>query len=67
MVWQGRAGDRSPMPIARDFPRGHAMDVNLGCGHLSDDEFVAAFEEWALSPAAFHQGHLRLAWIYAGR
>lgn len=44
------------------------MDVNLGCGHLSDDEFAAAFEECALSPAAFHHAdHLRLAWIYAGR
>jgi hypothetical protein len=46
----------------------NAMDVNLGCGQLSDDEFVAAFEECALSPAAFHHAdHLRLAWIYAGR
>jgi hypothetical protein len=44
------------------------MDVNLGCGHLSDDEFVAAFEECALSPALFHHAdHVRLAWIYAGR
>ena len=44
------------------------MDVNLECGHLSDDEFVAAFEECALSAAAFHHAdHLRLAWIYAGR
>ncbi len=44
------------------------MDVSLGCGHLSDDEFVAAFEECALSPSAFHHAdHLRLAWIYAGR
>jgi hypothetical protein len=42
--------------------------MNLGCGHLSDDEFVAAFEECALSPAEFHHAdHLRLAWIYAGR
>jgi hypothetical protein len=46
----------------------NAMDVNLGCGPLSDDEFAAAFEECALSPAAFHHAdHLRLAWIYAGR
>jgi hypothetical protein len=44
------------------------MDVNLGCGHLSDDEFVAAFEEGTVSPTAFHHAdHVRLAWIYAGR
>ena len=44
------------------------MEVNLGCGHLSDDELVAAFEECALSPALFHHAdHVRLAWIYAGR
>lgn len=44
------------------------MELNLGCGHLSDDEFVAAFEQCTISPAAFHHAdHLRLAWIYAGR
>jgi len=44
------------------------MELNLGCGHLSDDEFVAGFEECTISPAAFHHAdHLRLAWIYAGR
>jgi hypothetical protein len=46
----------------------NAMELNLGCGHLSDDEFVAAFEEGAVSPTAFHHAdHVRLAWIYAGR
>ena len=44
------------------------MELNLGCGHLSDDEFVATFEECTISPAAFHHAdHVRLAWIYAGR
>ena len=44
------------------------MELNLGCGHLSDDEFVTAFEECTISPAAFHHAdHVRLAWIYAGR
>jgi hypothetical protein len=44
------------------------MERNLGCEHLSDDEFVAAFEECTISPAAFHHAdHVRLAWIYAGR
>ena len=44
------------------------MDVNLGCGQLSDDEFVTAFEQGAISRAAFHHAdHVRLAWIYAGR
>jgi hypothetical protein len=43
------------------------MDLNLGCGHLSDDEFVTAFEEGTISRAAFHHAdHVRLAWIYAG-
>jgi hypothetical protein len=42
--------------------------MNLGCGHLCDDEFVAAFEACTISPAAFHHAdHVRLAWIYAGR
>jgi hypothetical protein len=31
------------------FFGGYAMDVNLGCGHLSEDEFVAAFEKCTLS------------------
>jgi hypothetical protein len=44
------------------------MELNLACGHLSDDEFVAAFEQCTISPAAFHHvDHLRLAWIYTGR
>jgi hypothetical protein len=44
------------------------MDLNLGCGHLSDDEFVAAFEECRLSPAGFHHANrVRLAWSYTGR
>jgi hypothetical protein len=58
------------MPIfgARIVGKGAAMDLNLGCGHLSDDEFVAAFEECRLSPAGFHHANrVRLAWIYTGR
>ncbi len=44
------------------------MELNLGCGHLSDNEFVAAFEEGTISPAVFHHAdHARRAWIYAGR
>ena len=44
------------------------MEMLLGCGHLSDDEFVTAFEECRLAPANFHHAdHVRLAWIYAGR
>jgi hypothetical protein len=44
------------------------MELNLGCGHLNDTEFVLAFEECRLSPTAFHHAdHVRLAWLYAGR
>lgn len=44
------------------------MELKLGCGHLSDDEFVSAFEECRIEPANFHHGdHVRLAWLYAGR
>ena len=44
------------------------MGLNLGCGHLGDNEFVAAFEEGTISPAVFHHAdHVRRAWIYAGR
>jgi hypothetical protein len=44
------------------------MKVNLGCGYMSDDEFVSGFEEGRLSPAAFHHAdHVRLAWLYASR
>ena len=43
------------------------MEMLLGCAHLSDDEFVTAFEECRLEPANFHHAdHVRLAWIYAG-
>jgi hypothetical protein len=44
------------------------MQVNLGCGHLSDDEFVAGFESLNLKHANFnHADHVRLAWIYVSR
>jgi hypothetical protein len=54
--------------LRENFREGAAMELNLGCGHLCDDEFVAAFETCTISPAAFHHAdHVRLAWIYAGR
>jgi hypothetical protein len=44
------------------------MQANLGCGHLSEDEFVAAFESLTLKHADFtHADHVRLAWIYVSR
>ncbi len=44
------------------------MDLNLGYGQLSDDEFVSAFDQCRLEPANFHHAdHVRLAWIYAAR
>ncbi len=44
------------------------MQVNLGCGHLSDEEFIVAFESLNLKHAKFnHADHVRLAWIYVTR
>ena len=44
------------------------MEVQLGCGHLPDAEFVQAFEDCKLPHAAFrHADHIRLAWIYVIR
>jgi hypothetical protein len=44
------------------------MELNLGCGHLSDDEFLAAFESLQLKHAKFnHADHVRLAWLYVSR
>jgi len=50
-------------------PRGGAaMELNLGCGHLSDDEFVHAFEACRLEAAKFHHAdHVRLAWLSISR
>ena len=43
------------------------MELKLGCGHLSDAEFVLAFKEGRLSSTSFHHAdHVRLAWLYAG-
>jgi hypothetical protein len=45
-----------------------AMEINLGCGGLSDEEFVQAFEACRLPPDAFHHAdHIRLAWLYVKR
>jgi hypothetical protein len=35
---------------------GAAMELKLDCGHLSDDEFVAAFEALQLKHAHFNHG-----------
>ncbi len=44
------------------------MQLNLGCGHLSDEEFIVAFESLNLKHAKFnHADHVRLAWIYVTR
>ena len=41
------------------------MELKLGCGHLADDEFIAAFEECRLPHGVFHHAdHIRLAWLY---
>jgi hypothetical protein len=40
-------------------------DIRSGTLHLSDDEFVRAFESCELAGASFHHAdHVRLAWIY---
>jgi hypothetical protein len=44
------------------------MEPKLDSGHLSDDDFVAAFEAQQLKHAHFNHGdHVRLAWIYVRR
>ncbi|MCC6539055.1 MAG: hypothetical protein IT162_15995 [Bryobacterales bacterium] len=41
------------------------MGLTQGSVHLSDAEFVAAFESCTLTPSQFrHADHLRLAWLY---
>ena len=42
--------------------------IRLGTAHLTDDEFVGAFESCRLPAAQFHHAdHVRLAWVYLGR
>jgi hypothetical protein len=42
------------------------MGLRMGLAHLSDREFVEAFEACTISGSEFHHGdHVRLAWIYA--
>jgi hypothetical protein len=44
------------------------LDLPGGCGALSDDELVAAFEDATLESDLFrHADHVRLAWIYLRR
>jgi hypothetical protein len=43
-------------------------EIQSGTLHLSDDEFVRAFESCELAGASFHHAdHVRLTWIYVGR
>jgi len=40
-------------------------ELQLGSGHLTDREFVEAFEKCTLRPEHFHHAdHVRLAWLY---
>lgn len=42
--------------------------IRLGTLHLSDEEFVRAFESCELAGASFHHAdHVRLTWIYVCR
>jgi hypothetical protein len=42
--------------------------IDSGALHLSDDEFVRAFENCELAGASFHHAdHVRLTWIYVCR
>jgi hypothetical protein len=44
------------------------MELKLGCAHLTDEEFVEAFEGLRLKHAHFNHGdHVRLAWIFVRR
>jgi hypothetical protein len=41
------------------------LQVPLGSAHLTDRDFVAAFEACTLRPEHFHHAdHVRLAWLY---
>lgn len=43
-------------------------EIRSGTLHLSDDEFVRAFESCELAGASFHHAdHVRLTWIYVWR
>ena len=42
--------------------------INLGSAHLSDEDFLVAFESCALPNGQFHHAdHLRLTWLYVLR
>jgi hypothetical protein len=44
------------------------VNFKLGCGQMSDTEFLQAFEECRVAPASFHHAdHVRLAWLYVRR
>lgn len=44
------------------------MSAPLGTAHLSDEDFLAAFDSLTLDPASFrHADHLRLAWLLLRR
>jgi hypothetical protein len=44
------------------------MPGNPGCGHLTDDELLAAVETLQLNTGDFHHvDHLRVAWLYIRR
>jgi hypothetical protein len=41
------------------------VDLHMGTVHLSDEEFVTAFEECRIAGDSFHHAdHVRLAWLY---
>ena len=45
--------------------RSENLQIELGAGHLTDREFVEAFENCTLRPEHFHHAdHVRLAWLY---
>lgn len=42
--------------------------INLGSAHLSDEDFLAAFESCSLPNSQFHHAdHVRLTWLYVCR
>jgi len=44
------------------------VEIQMGCGHLGDEEFVRGFENCELKHGTFHHAdHIRLAWIYLKR
>jgi len=56
-------GERD-IPGNQEWAQKMTKNLQMGCGHMKDEEFLRAFEERRLQPGTFHHAdHLRLAWL----